>query len=108
MAHHLGFRHKNERKRQGSSARSAHIRFLDRVTLIAGIVGPFTVIPQVWEIFSSRDASGVSLTAWVLLTLVTLPWIFYGFAHRDKSIIISFILWEVVNIAVVVGILLYG
>ncbi len=45
---------------------------------------------------------------WALIFVVTFPWILYGIAHKDKSIIVSFILWEVVNLAVVVGVLMYS
>ena len=110
--HHFGMRHKT-RRREGvalhhAPRRTAYVHALDEITFVAGIVGPFTVLPQIYEIFSTHDASGVSLTAWVLLTIVTAPWVFYGFAHRDRSIIASFILWEVANLLVVVGVLMYG
>lgn len=84
-----------------------YVRTLDRVTFAAGIVGPFTVLPQVYEIFSTQSAAGVSATSWALMFLVTLPWIFYGLAHRDRSIIISFTLWEIMNALVFVGALMY-
>jgi len=45
---------------------------------------------------------------WALIFIVTFPWILYGVAHREKSIIVSFILWEVANLLVVIGVLLYG
>lgn len=111
MHSYLGLKHKLKRTKPEDvkkNERRPYVRFLDKVTLVAGIIGPFTVLPQVIEIFSSRDATGVSLTTWVLITIVTLPWVFYGFAHRDRSIVISFILWEVVNMLVVIGVLLYG
>lgn len=85
-----------------------YVKILDKLTFVAGIVGPLTVLPQIYEIFSTQDASGVSLTTWVLIFIVTLPWVFYGFAHRDRSIIVSFILWEVVNAMVAIGVILYG
>lgn len=109
MHHLVGQKHKLQRKR--ASARmpeTAYIRFLDKLTFVAGIVGPFTVLPQIWSIFSTQSAVGVSLSTWLLIFIVTLPWVFYGFAHKDKSIIWSFILWEVANLTVVVGVLLYG
>jgi hypothetical protein len=40
--------------------------------------------------------------------IVTFPWILYGLAHKDKTIIASFILWEVANLLVVIGVLRYG
>lgn len=107
--HYLGLRHKYER-RQGlkKQPKTAYIVFLDKLTFIVGVVGPFTVLPQIYSIFTTKSAAGVSLTTWVLIFIVTFPWILYGMAHKEKNIIVSFILWEVVNFSVVVGVLLYG
>ena len=107
--HYLGLRHKYER-RQGlkKQKRSHYIVFLDKLTFIVGVIGPFTVLPQIYSIFMTKSAAGVSLATWVLIFIVTFPWILYGIAHKEKNIIVSFILWELVNLAVVVGVLLYG
>jgi uncharacterized protein with PQ loop repeat len=108
--YYLGQRHKHERAshRRTHDKPSAYKTFLDKLTFIAGVVGPFTVLPQVYSIFMTHSAAGVSLTTWALMFIVTFPWILYGLAHKDKAIISSFILWEVVNLSVVVGILIYG
>jgi len=107
--HYLGLRHKHERARHGKRVRTTHyVAFLDRLTFIVGVIGPFTVLPQVYSIFSTHSADGVSLVTWSLMFVVTFPWILYGLAHRDKSIIASFILWEIVNLAVIVGVLIYS
>ncbi|HEV2354416.1 MAG TPA: PQ-loop domain-containing transporter [Puia sp.] len=105
--HYLGLRHKRERavRREKSSPYKV---FLDKLTFIAGVIGPFTVLPQIYSIFTTRSAAGVSLVTWALMFIVTFPWILYGLAHKDKAIISSFILWEVVNLTVVIGVLLYG
>ena len=107
--HYLGLRHKYERQ-QGlkPQQKSSYIVFLDKLTLIVGIIGPFTVLPQIYTIFSTKSAAGVSAVTWALIFIVTFPWILYGIAHKQKNIIISFILWEVVNLSVVIGVLLYG
>ncbi len=116
---HIGLKHKRIRKeqeqerlsRQGLASapppQTKYLIALDKITFVAGIVGPFTVIPQVYEIFSTHQAAGVSTISWVLMSIVTLPWIFYGVAHKDKTIIVSFILWEIVNLMVVAGALIY-
>ncbi len=107
--HYLGLRHKYERKQGLKKQRqTSYIAFLDKLTFIVGVIGPFTVLPQIISIFSTKSAAGVSLTTWSLIFIVTFPWILYGIAHREKSIIVSFVLWEVANLAVVVGVLLYG
>src|SRR5487761_1129588 len=103
--HYLGLRHKAERSRSPpESPKSNYVVFLDKLTFVAGVVGPFTVLPQIYTIFTSHSTTGVSLLTWSLIFIVTFPWILYGLAHKDKSIIVSFILWEVVNLAVVVGV----
>jgi uncharacterized protein with PQ loop repeat len=107
--HYLGLRHKVERKEGLKKPRkSRYVLFLDKVTFVAGVIGPFTVLPQIYSIFTTHSATGVSLVTWALIFVVTFPWVLYGFAHKDKSIIASFILWEVANLAVVVGVLMYG
>jgi|ERR1019366_6122532 uncharacterized protein with PQ loop repeat len=103
--HYLGQRHKSRRH---TAANTPYLVLLDKITFVAGVVGPFTVLPQIYGIFSTHSATGVSLMTWALIFIVTLPWIFYGVAHREKSIIVSFILWEVANLLVVIGVLLYG
>lgn len=107
--HYLGLRHKLERKQKPSKKQRSHyIVFLDKLTFVVGTIGPFTVMPQIYSIFSTKSAAGVSLATWSLIFIVTFPWILYGLAHKDKSIIVSFTLWEVMNISVVIGVLLYG
>jgi MtN3 and saliva related transmembrane protein len=106
--HYLGMRHKSERA-HGSHKhkKTTYIVFLDKLTFVVGVIGPFTVLPQIYSIFTSHSAAGVSLATWLLIFIVTFPWILYGLAHKDKSIIVSFTLWEIVNLTVVIGVLLY-
>lgn len=106
--HQLGMRHKFERKHSKSKQpKSRYLVFLDKLTFVVGVIGPFTVLPQIYTIYSSHSAAGVSALTWALIFVVTFPWILYGVAHKEKSIIVSFSLWEVVNLAVVVGVLMY-
>jgi uncharacterized protein with PQ loop repeat len=107
--HYLGLRHKRERKETKTKQTSSpYIIFLDKLTFMAGVIGPFTVLPQIYSIYHSHSAAGVSMVTWLLIFIVTFPWILYGLAHKDKSIIVSFTLWEIVNLAVVFGVLIYG
>ncbi len=106
--HYLGLRHKHERTiAHKKHNKTSYKIWLDKVTFVAGIVGPFTVLPQIYSIFTTKSAAGVSLLTWALIFIVTFPWILYGIAHREKSIIVSFILWEIANLLVVIGVLLY-
>ena len=107
--HYLGLRHKSEHQHVlDKPKKTSYLVFLDKLTFVAGVIGPFTVLPQIYSIFSTKSAQGVSFVTWLLIFIVTFPWILYGVAHKDKSIIVSFILWEVVNMTVVIGVLMYG
>lgn len=107
--HYLGLRNKYEHKQGVKKPRKTpYIVFLDKLTFVVGVIGPFTVLPQIYSIYSTKSAAGVSAVTWALIFIVTFPWILYGLAHKEKSIIVSFTLWEVVNLTVVVGVLLYG
>jgi uncharacterized protein with PQ loop repeat len=107
--HFLGLKHKHERQQKRTLRKpSRYIVILDKVTLVIGVIGPFVVVPQIWSIYTTQSATGVSLSTWLLMFIVTLPWIFYGIAHKAKSVVVSFTLWEVANLTVVIGVLLYG
>jgi MtN3 and saliva related transmembrane protein len=107
--HFLGQKHKHVRSDAHKAHKSTPYKvFLDKLTFVVGVIGPFTVLPQIYTIFTTHSAKGVSLATWALIFIVTFPWILYGYAHKDKSIIVSFTLWEIVNLAVVIGVLKYG
>lgn len=106
--HYLGLRHKHERATgEKKIHKTSYTKFLDKTTFVMGVIGPFTVVPQIYSIFHSHSAAGVSLFTWILMFVVTFPWVLYGIAHKEKSIIVSFILWEVVNAGVALGVMLY-
>ena len=91
--HFLGLKDQHEsQSRHQKEKKTGYTIFLDKLTFVVGIIGPFTVLPQIYTIFSSHSATGVSLTTWLLIFIVTFPWILYGIAHKEKSIIVSFIL----------------
>lgn len=107
--HYLGLRHKHEHEHHPEKLRKTpYVVLLDKVTMVIGIAGPFVVVPQIYSLFSTRSAAGVSLFTWILMVVVNFPWVLYGIAHKEKSILISFVLWEIMNMSVVVGILLYS
>lgn len=103
--HSLGLRHKHQRLK---TPKSPYLIFLDRLTFVVGIVGPFTVLPQIYTIFSTQSAEGVSLMTWSLICLMTLPWILYGLAHKNKLILTCFSMWGAFDLLVVIGVVVYS
>lgn len=102
---HQTAKHKQTPKQQPKSRYHA---VLNKLTFFAGIAAPLTILPQIYNTYTTQSAAGLSLASWILITIVNFPWILYGITHRDKAILVSFTLWEVVNVTMVFGILLYG
>lgn len=63
--------------------------------------------PQVWEIYTTHNASGVSVITWGAYTVLIIPWILYGVVHREKAIVINSVLWLFFNLLVLYGALVY-
>jgi uncharacterized protein with PQ loop repeat len=80
---------------------------VDLIYIIA-IAGPFMTLPQIYQIFTTKSVSGVSLLTWVSYLLMATCWIFYGIKQKDKPIIVNNILWAIFEILVITGILLYN
>lgn len=84
------------------------VRFLDQLLVVLAIVGPLTGVPQLYTILQEKSAASVSVISWSLYIILTIPWIIYGFVHKEKPIVISSILWLVLDTAIVVAALAYS
>ncbi len=107
-----GLHHIHLRKRQHVLATYPHpnpwVRFLDKLLVVVAVLGPLMAIPQLWKIISTQSAAGVSPLTWAAFAVIDLPWIFYGAVHKEKPIIITYILWFLMNVAVMVAAIAYG
>lgn len=74
---------------------------------IVGIVGPLVSIPQLIEVYGRHNVQGISVSTWIGYTVLTALWLFYGIVHRERPIITTQCLWLMVNVAVVIGAILY-
>lgn len=98
---------KKHKKPKISLQNKSHKYIIDRVVLFTGLIGPIASVPQAIEIYSMQDAQGVSLFTWVFFILTQVAALIYSMVHRLTPLIISNILWIVIEVVVVVGILLY-
>lgn len=89
---------------EGIRAQKPANRF-DRMMILVGSLGPLSLMPQVFIVWRGGDVSGVSLSSWSLLTIVSLMWILYGIRHRSKALVISNLLATIFNLLIVVGVL---
>lgn len=83
------------------------LRLLDKIVYAAGFIAILMMLPQLRLIFVEKDAGGLLPLTWITLALLNIPWIVYGFVHKERPIVIVYTLWIVVNILVFVGAVLY-
>ena len=80
---------------------------LDYIVYFFGIATPLFEIPQAVQIFTTKSAESVSLWTWGFFLIDNLVWIVYAIRHRLWPLLVTSILYEVVEGAIVVGVLIY-
>jgi uncharacterized protein with PQ loop repeat len=108
MLHHLHLRKRKIKGLEPYPARSAGMRMLDAAVYIAGIIGPLMALPQVILVYVGQDATGLSPVSWFAWAILDIPWILYGFVHKERPIIIAYTLWLLINLSVGIGAIIYG
>ena len=64
-------------------------------------------VPQVYTIWFSHQAAGVSVLSWSAYLLSAVLWFWYGLQKRDKNIYLPCIGWIALDGAVIAGALVY-
>lgn len=91
--------------------KSRHIyqgKLIDKAIYIAAFVEPATTIPQVITIYRTKSASGISMISWVSYLIFSILWLWYGIVHKQRALIIAYILFATTEALVLIGALLYG
>lgn len=81
---------------------------LYKITLFVGVAGPLTNLPQLLEIYITRNATGVSELSWFLYLVADIPFILWGIVRNDKPVFATYSLWFISNLFILVGALVYG
>ena len=79
-----------------------------RLAYLVGLVGPFAALPQVFSIWMYHQAAGVSFWSSLGITAIAVFWLAYGTILRDGPIVLSSLLWTILDLAIVSGVLRYG
>ena len=82
--------------------------FLRRVLGFMSAFSMLMTIPQVWTIWVSHQAAGVSVVSWSAYLLSALLWFVYGVRQRDKNIFLPCIGWIGLDVAVITGAILWN
>lgn len=78
----------------------------DKIMLTAAFIYPVTGIPQIVQVFNG-NTEGVSVLSWAGFTFFVSIFLVYSIIHRIKPMIITYAMWLVVDVLVVVGVFLH-
>ena len=78
---------------------------------LLGAMSIFTMlmtVPQVLTIWVGHQAAGVSVVSWSAYLFSAVLWFWYGLQKRDKNIYLPCLGWIGLDVAVIVGAIVYG
>jgi uncharacterized protein with PQ loop repeat len=105
--HHLHVRKRIHVEHQKYPHPNKFVRRIDQLICFVSIVFPLTLVPQIVDIFVSKNVAALSLTTWILSLVLGIPMLIYAFVHKIKPIIIMNILWIIMYCIIIAGILIY-
>lgn len=83
-------------------------KIIHKVLFFVALIWPILTLPQIWNIRKTQSAKGLSIyTRWAYV-FVNLCWLIYGIINKEKVLIFNYFLRFVVNLAVYIGIIIYG
>lgn len=80
----------------------------DTAVMLLGFVEPLFVLPQLYQIYNTQDASGLSLLTWSLYVLSSVVFMVWGFKRKLKPIYLPQSAWIIFEIMIVIGIIKYS
>lgn len=80
----------------------------DYVVYTFGVVTPLFELPQLWIIYSKHTAQNISLATWAFFSIDNLVWLAYAIRKKDWPLIITSIIYETLEVIIVIGIILYS
>jgi len=82
-------------------------RLINRVCAVFAVIMPLTTLPQIHLLYTTQDASGLSLLMWVLYCVGCIPFLLFGIIYKHRQLVILNVLWLIVQFVMIFGILKY-
>ena len=83
-------------------------RMVDKLIYVVGMSAPIFYIPQIYKIFSNKEAGDIAIITFISFLVANLFWVWYGTLHKEKPIVVIHGSLVLANIAIIGGALLYG
>lgn len=74
--------------------------FVQVLGLIAGAFVVFASLPQILKILKTKRTSDLSLPMYIALNIGTFLWIVYGFLTQQAAIIITNVIFQILNMSI--------
>lgn len=78
-----------------------------RIMLLVAVIEPIFAIPQIYRIYSRKEADDFSLISQTFYFFTSILWVIHAFKKKDRTLMISCFLWMVSQFVTIVGIVLY-
>ncbi len=95
---HAGHKHIHKKPAKGP---------FDYLVYFFMVATPLFEIPQAYTIYTTRSAESVSLATWAFFFIASLVWAVYAVREKLMPVLVTSVLYFVIEGSVVVGILLY-
>lgn len=103
-----GLHHVHKRKELDRYPSPSAFKYaLDKLMVVAAVAAPVALLPQVWQLYASQDASGFSLPSWLALGGINVLWVLYGAVHKEPPIVITHSMFMLLNFAIALGIVIF-
>jgi len=79
--------------------------WFDNFIYIFAFTTPLFEIPQFITIITAKSAQNVSLITWGYLAVSSLAWLIYGIIKKMKPLIVSYILYVIVEFSITIAII---
>jgi len=72
------------------------------------VATPLFELPQAYVIYAHHAAQNVSIWSWGFFVIDNIVWVFYGIRNRMKPLIITSVLYLLIEMIIVIGIVKYS
>lgn len=80
---------------------------IDKCIYVIGLLSVAANLPQLWDIWVTKNTSGVSIISWTGFFIGSIFWFGYGWLHKEKPIMVINGLLVFVQAGIVIGLLMY-
>jgi len=81
---------------------------IEKLAYAVAFLTPIVTLPQIFQIWLTKDASGVSLLTWISYLFIATVMTLYGILYKEKPLIMMYTSMLFINAAIITGVVLYS